>query len=140
MILYRMTTKFPPMRCVLFSIRTEESHDHKAEYTCSFGPNTEKNVFSFVQQVDLWRQWNAFFKFLTAGEVLGTGVIFLFGENKNQAQAKETVIDLVLRHRLVLFFVGSFYYNFILPQVSNFHKWPTQNLLLQYQASKWWDY
>ena len=45
-----------------------------------------------------------FFKFLTAGEVLGTGVIFLFGENKNQAQAKETVIDLVLRHRLVLFF------------------------------------
>ena len=63
-----------------------------------------------------------FFEFLTAGEVLGTGVIFLFGENKNQAQAKETVIDLVLRYRLVLFFVGSFYYNFILPQVSNFHK------------------
>lgn len=103
MVLYRMTTKFPPMRCVLFSIRTEESHDDKAVYTCSFGPNTEKNVFSFVQQVDLWRQWNAFFKFLTAGEVLGTGVIFLFGENKNQAQAKETVIDLVLRHRLVCF-------------------------------------
>ena len=63
-----------------------------------------------------------FFKFLTAGEVLGTGVIFLFGENKNQVQAKETVIDLVLKHRLVLFFVCSFYYNFILPQVSNFNK------------------
>ena len=30
-------------------------------------------------------------------------MIFLFGENKNQAQAKETVIDLVLKHGLVFF-------------------------------------
>ena len=35
MVLYRMTTKFPPMRCVLFSIWTEESQYDKAEYTCS---------------------------------------------------------------------------------------------------------
>ena len=40
-----MTIKFPPMRCVLFSVRTKESHEDKAEYTCSFSPNTEKNVF-----------------------------------------------------------------------------------------------
>ena len=44
-VLYRLTTKLPPMRCVLFSIRTEESHDDKAEDTCSFGPNTEKKSF-----------------------------------------------------------------------------------------------
>ena len=51
-----MTVKFPPMRCVLFSVRTKESHEDKAEYTCSFSPNTEKNVFfcstsCFVTQI-----------------------------------------------------------------------------------------
>lgn len=46
-VLYRLTTKLPPMRCVLFSIRTEESHDDKAEDTCSFGPNTEKKCLFF---------------------------------------------------------------------------------------------
>ncbi|RMX59849.1 hypothetical protein pdam_00020341 [Pocillopora damicornis] len=43
----------------------------------------------------------------STGEVLGTGVIFLFGENKNQAQAKETVIDLVLKHSCDYIAIGN---------------------------------
>lgn len=34
----------------------------------------------------------------STGEMLGTGVIFPFGENKNRGRAEKTVIDLVLRH------------------------------------------
>lgn len=34
-----------------------------------------------------------------AGEVLDTGVIFPFGKNAKSEQAKNTVVDFVLRHR-----------------------------------------